>query len=91
MREDGYFNFLLMMRLFVAIAAQLALVGVHTVERRGRSIIQHHMPLYLLSSNMDQCLALTSAVTALPAVSVPTDEDGDEGSGLAVNLSRRRN
>lgn len=35
------------------------------------------MPLYLLSSNMDQCLALTSAVTALPAVSVPTDDDGD--------------
>ena len=61
------------------------------------SIIQHHMPLYLLSSNMDQCLALTSAVTALPAVSVPTDddddEDGDDGdwrSGLAVNPVQRR-
>lgn len=52
------------------------------------------MPLYLLSSNMDQCLALTSAVTALPAVPLPTDDDGGDGdgrSGLAVNLIRRRN
>lgn len=53
--------------------------------------------VYLLSSNMDQCLVLTSAVTALPAVSEPTDdeeevlveeeEDGDGGdarSGLVV-------
>lgn len=52
------------------------------------SIIQHHMPLYLLSSNMDQCLALTSAVTALPAVSLPTDDEGDWRSGLATNLIR---
>lgn len=57
----------------------------------GRSIIQHHMPLYLLCSNMDQCLALTSAVTALPAVSVPTDDDGDRRSGLAVNPIRSGN
>ena len=35
----------------------------------SRSILQHHMLLYLLSSNMDQRSALTSAVTALPAVS----------------------
>lgn len=30
------------------------------------------------SSNMDQCLVLTSAVTALPAVSEPTDEEEEE-------------
>lgn len=36
---------------------------------------------YLLPSNMDQCLALTSAVTALPAVSLM--EIG--GGGLAVS------
>lgn len=60
---------------------------VHAVLRW--SIIQHHMPLYLLSSNMDQCLALTSAVTALPAVSVlPDDDGGDGGAGLPANLSR---
>ncbi|KAF7667705.1 hypothetical protein LDENG_00049100 [Lucifuga dentata] len=55
----------------------------------GWSIIQHHMPLYLLSSNMDQCLALTSAVTALPAVSVTTDDDGDGRSGLSMNPIRK--
>lgn len=53
------------------------------------------MLLYLLSSNMDQCSALTSAVTALPAVSVRTDdEDEDDGDGrgvLAVNPIRMRN
>lgn len=61
-------------------------------RRRGRSIIQHHTPLYLLSSNMDQCLVLTSAVTALPAVSEPTDDDdggGDGRSGLVVKPIRR--
>lgn len=51
-------------------AAQLALISAHAVQRRGCSITEHHMPLYLLSSNMDQCLALTSAVTALPACSI---------------------
>lgn len=66
----------------------MVLISIHAVQRWGRSIIQHHMPLYLLSSNMDQCLALTSAVTALPAVSVPTDDDGDGRSGLAVNPIR---
>lgn len=64
-------------------------------RRRGQSIIQHHTPPYLLSSNMDQCLVLTSAVTALPAVSEPTDDDDDDGggdgrSGLAVKHIRRR-
>lgn len=54
----------------MAIATQLALVSAHAVQRQGWSIIQHHMPLYLLSSNMDHCLALTSAVTALPACSI---------------------
>lgn len=47
------------------------------------------MPLYLLSSNMDQCLPVTSAVTALPAVSLAKDDDGDRGSGLAMNPNRR--
>lgn len=37
---------------------------------------------YLLPSNMDQCLALTSSVTALPAVSLMETADG---GGLAVS------
>lgn len=71
------------------ISVRLELISDHPVQ--GWSIIQHHTPLYLLSSNMDQCLAVTSAVTALPAVSVPTEEDGDGRSGLVMNPGRRAN
>lgn len=58
----------------------------HAVRRW--SILQRHTPLYLLSSNMEQCLAVTSAVTALPAVSLPTDDAGHGRSGLATNPIR---
>jgi len=67
--------------------------SISTLVRGGRSVIPRHVPPDLLSSNMDQCLALTSSVTALPAVSEPTDDDddGDGRSGLAMNPIRRRN